>query len=133
MPVTHIQTHPRLPCDDVRHAWFRLNRAHRSHQPGSTQRPLLDRTYPLGSGGKRIMAEIHRRRSSVIGVPHECELQPALAGDRFDDSERPIGVLEHWPLLNVEFHIAENIVLVLHCSLRNFCWIQTKVLNGLTY
>ena len=77
------------------------------------------------------MAEIHRRRSSVIGVPHECELHPALAGDRFDDSERPAGVLEHRPLLNVELHIAEDIVL--HCSLRNFCWIQTKIRNRLAY
>src|ERR1700674_353250 len=77
------------------------------------------------------MTEIHRRRSSMIGVPHECELHPALTGDRFDDSERPVDVLEHRPLLNVEFHIAENIVL--HCSSRNFCWIQTEVLNRLAY
>src|SRR5713226_5430117 len=133
MPVTHIQTQSRLPCDDVRRTWFRLNRAYRSHQPGRTHSPALDRTDPLGSGGKRIMAEIHRRRSRVIGVPHEGELHPALAGYRFDDSERPVDVLEHRPLLNVEFHIAENIVSLLYCGLRNFCWIQTKVLNRLAY
>src|SRR6266403_3268262 len=133
MPMTHIQTQSRLPCDDVRRAGFRLNRAHRSNQTGSTQRPALDRPDPRGSGRQRVMAEIHRRRSSVIGVPHESELHPALAGYRFDDSKRSADVVEHRPLLNVEFHIAEDIVLVSHCSLRNFCRIQTKVLNRLAY
>src|ERR1035438_5150080 len=67
----------------------------------------------------------------MIGMARKCELQTALAGNSIDDSQRPTGILQHRTLLNVELQIAQD--LAIDSSICNFCWIQTKISNRLTY
>src|ERR1700756_599503 len=131
IPVAYVETQSRLPGNDVRRARFCFYRANRCHQSRSILGMVLDCTDPLRGRGQRIATKIHRRRSRVVGVPRECELQPALAGNRFDHSQRQAGILQHRPLLNVELEVTENILA--HRRLQNFFWMQTKLLNRLAY
>ena len=61
---------------------------------------------PLRRAGDCIVSKIHRRCTGVVGPANECELKPALAGDRLHDSERLLQCLQNRALLDVKFHVS---------------------------
>ncbi len=108
--MTNVESQPSLSGNDVGRSGLRLDFAHRGHQPRNFVRLPLDRGDPLCRAGNRIVAKMHRRRTRVVGAAQKCELQPALAGDGIHHSQRPLQCLQNRALLDVEFHVAQNIV-----------------------
>ena len=67
----------------------------------------------------------------MVGIAHECELQPVLAGIVPTTPSGRRAFSSIGPCSNAELHIGEDVSV--YGSLRNFCWIQTKVCKSLAY
>ncbi len=91
-------------------------------------RVSFDGGNPLRRRRDRIVAKMHRRRARVVSPAQKRELQSALPGDDFDHGERPSQLLQNWSLLDMKFHVTQNIVF--QRSLRNLSGIQAKIFNG---
>ena len=63
--------------------------------------------------------------------PTKQELQPTLSGNGFDNTERSLHCLQNRTLLDVKFHVAQNIVT--DGSRWNLSRIQPKILDGLAH
>ena len=79
------------------------------HAADRAARPL-DGEDPLGGGGQRVAAVLHRRGARVAGVADERDLGVALAVDGGHDADRLSEPLEHRALLDVDLDVAEHVV-----------------------
>ena len=108
--VTNIQSQPSLAGDDVGGSGLGIYLPHGGHQSRDLEGLALDHGDPLRSAGNCIVAKMHGRRTGMVGLANENELQPALAGNRVDRRQRPAQRLKNRTLFDVKFEVAQNII-----------------------
>ena len=87
---------------------MRVDPAYGCNQIASRNGFALHRADPLSRSRQRVVAKIHRRRTRMIGVSLEANIETALPRNRRNYTQREIQTFQHWTLLNVKFKIADG-------------------------
>ncbi len=99
-----------LPWDDVDGAGERPDLADGRDRPRICLRGCLDLEHELGGGAQSITPPLHGHRASVPRPAHEADLHAALAVDGGDYAHRQVSLLQHRPLLDVDFAVAQEVL-----------------------
>ena len=108
----NIQRELNLAGDHVHRPRQAAQLANRRHQVAALlSGSVFNNNHPLGGGGQRVPAVVHRHGSRVTGLAGEAAVQTARAVNGFHHAKGEHLLLKARPLLNMQLQIGAEILL----------------------
>ena len=107
--VANIEARRHSPRHYVAGARLNVTAANGSEQSLAREPEFAHRVDPLTRARERIAAQVHRRRTSVIGRSREDDVPAALPHDRINHAQRDVQMFEARALLDVDLEIRRGL------------------------